>query len=104
MAIFSPLKLSNLVWYVHNMMGNFIQESCDQSRGGSYQNDHSWSQGGGGGPGKVQNGSCDIWMAPNTYFLHHELIRATYFYNVFALVSIKVNSLFCLSDIKVAVV
>ena len=33
MATFSPLKLSNLVWYVHNMMGNFIQESCDQSRG-----------------------------------------------------------------------
>ena len=24
MAIFSLLKLSNLVWYVHNMMGNFI--------------------------------------------------------------------------------
>ena len=33
MLIFSPLTLSNLVRYVHNMMGNFIQELCDQSRG-----------------------------------------------------------------------
>ena len=57
MAIFSPLKLSNLVRYVHNMMGNFIQESCDQSREGGgvlgYQKYQSWSQGG----EEVQGGS-----------------------------------------------
>ena len=39
-AIFSPLKLSNLVRYVHNMMGNLIQESCDQSWG-CYQKHYS---------------------------------------------------------------
>ena len=41
-----PYGESNLVWYLHNMMGYFIQESCDQSRGGrgGYQKDHSLSQ------------------------------------------------------------
>ena len=54
MAIFSPLKLSNLVRYVHNMMGNFIQESCDQSRGGGVVTkkfilDHKGAEGSWGG-------------------------------------------------------
>ena len=55
MAMFSPLKLSNLVQYVHNMMGNFIQESCNQSKGDGGVTkkivlDH---KGGAGGPGGV---------------------------------------------------
>ena len=68
MAICSPIKLSNLVRYVHNMMGNFTQESCDQSRGGGGVNKMIilYHKGKGGGPGWVQHWSQDIWTAPET--------------------------------------